>query len=586
MQINFPELEYTARKKRIRHDSPVGKRRRWPTIGIEYMLSVAQQRFWHSRVGIEDAMLANRERKSFHRLTIIGTLVVITGLLGGCTVGPNFTRPAAPEGKSYIPGNVASNLSPSAGEPAQHFVINQEIPAAWWRLFQSPPLNNVVQQAIAGSLTIEAAKAKLAQAQQAVLKEQGAYYPQIDAAASAERQKGPPFAIGIRPSHDFPTFNLYSVGATVSFAPDVFGLTARLVEEQKALAENQAYQLAAAQLAVTGNTVNEALTIASARLQIDAINTIVGDDEKTLALVRQKFAAGKVARTDTLTAEARLESDRALLPPLQQQVAVAEDALAILVGKAPAEWVSPAFNLADFTLPADLPVSIPSALVRQRPDILAAEARLHAASASVGVADAQMYPNFILSASVGTAALSASSLGNGSNLIWTLFGGLSAPIFHGGALTAQKQGAIDSFHSTLALYRQTVLEGLGQITDLLRSLDHDAELIQAQHRAFEASGAVLDLQRLSYAAGKADLPRLLDAERNYQQANLGYIRAKTQRYLDSAQLFVAMGGGWWKDSTLCGDCRVQLIPTEKSAASSRNPASDTSPTSYDRLMNR
>lgn len=584
MQTSFSELEYTAKRR----DSPVGDGRGWPTICIKRMLSmrVAQQCFWQSCEGIEDAMLANREWKAFHRLAIIGALVVMAGLLGGCTVGPNFTRPATPEVKSYIPENTTPNLSPGAGEPAQHFAINQEIPAAWWRLFQSPPLDNVVQQAIDGSLTIEAAKAKLARAEQAVLQVQGAYYPQIDAGASAGRQRGPPIALGIRPSHDLPIFNLYSVGATVSFAPDVFGLTTRLVEEQKALAENQAYQLAAAQLAVTGNAVNEALMIASARLQIDAINTIVADDEKTLALVRQKFAAGKVSRTDTLTAEARLESDRAMLPPLRQQVAVAADALAILVGKSPAEWVSPAFDLTDFTLPADLPVSIPSALVRQRPDILAAEARLHAVSAAVGVADAQMYPNFTLSTSAGTAALSTSSLGNGSNLVWTLFGGLSAPIFNGGALTAQKQGAIDEFHSTLALYRQTVLEGLGQITDLLRALDHDAELVQAQRRALDASGAALDLQRLSYAAGKADLPRLLDAERNYQQANLGYIRAKTQRYLDSAQLFVAMGGGWWKDPSLCGDCRMRPVPTEKSAASSSNPASGTSPTPYDRLMNR
>lgn len=494
-----------------------------------------------------------RNWKTFYRLSLLGAIVVISGLLGACTVGPDFTRPAPLETKSYLPDNGVPNLSPGAGEPSQRLIVGQAIPAAWWRLFHSSSLDNVVRLAIAGSPTIEAAKARLAEAQQEVLQTQGAYYPQVDAGVSAERQKGPPFALGIRPSHDLPTFNLYSLGMAVSFAPDVFGLTARHVEQQRALAQIEAFHLEAAQLIVSGNTVREAIIVASARLQIDVVKAIITDDEKLLALAQQKYAAGKSARTDVLAAETRLENDHALLPSLQQQEAAAEDALAVLVGKPPAEWVPPAFDLTDFTLPADLLVSLPSALVRQRPDILAAEARLHAASATVGVADAEMYPNFTLSASGGTAALAATSLGNRSNLVWTLFGGLTAPIFHGGALAAQKQAAIDQFHFELALYRKTVLEGLGQVADLLRALDHDADLVQDRRHALEAAGATLDLQRLSYAAGKTDLSRLLDAERKYQQARLGYVPAKAQRYIDSNQFFVAMGGGWWENHALCGE---------------------------------
>lgn len=614
MQTSFSDLEYAAKKKRTRRDlflaeikavtswrlhvlaiEPYylkGEGRGPLPIGIERILRmyVAQQCFGLSNEGIENAIRRTVIWRAFHRFAILGTLTVtvMTGLLAGCTVGPNFTRPAPSEVKSYIPENAAPNLSPGAGEPSQLLIVNQAIPAAWWRMFRSPSLDNVVQQAIAASPTIEAAKAKLAQSQQAVLQVQGAYYPQIDAGASAERQKGPPFALGILPSHTIPTFNLYSVGATVSFDPDVFGLTTRLVEEQKALAENQAYQLAAAQLSVTGNAVNEVLLIASARLQIDAVNAIVTDDEKTLTLVRQKYNAGKVARTDTLTAEARLESDHALLPPLRQHVAVAEDALAILVGKSPSEWIPPAFDLADFTLPADLPVSMPSTLAQQRPDILAAEARLHAASAAVGVADAQMYPNFILSSSVGAAALNTNSLGDRSSLIWTLFGGLTAPIFHGGALTAQKQGAINQFHSELSLYRQTVLDGLGQVADLLRALDHDAELVQAKRRALDATGATLNLQRLSYASGKTSLLGLLDTEHSYQQTRLGYVLAEAQRYLDSAQLFVAMGGGWWEDPALCGDCRERLGLTDKNVPlpPSRDSAQGADSSVHNRFMNQ
>lgn len=425
-------------------------------------------------------------------------------------------------------------------------MANQAIPVAWWRLFRSSSLDDLVQQAIAGSPTIETAKFRLAQAQQAVLESRGAYYPQIDAAAAAERQKGPPFAVGIRPSHDFPTFNLYSVGTAVSFVPDVFGLTARQVEQQQALAQNQAYQLAAARLAVTGNVVNQALIIAAARQQFQALKTVVVADRKIIALVRRKFAAGKIAKTGVLTAETQIENDRALLPPIRQRVATAAEVLAILVGKPPASFSPPTFDLNELTLPSELPISLPSELVEQRPDILAAEARLHAASAAVGVADAQMYPNFTLSTSVGTAALAARSLGESSNLIWTLFGGLTMPIFHGGALSAQKRAAIDRFHAELAVYRQTVLVGLGQVADLLRALGHDAELIRSERLALDAADRVLALQRRLYATGKTGLLPLLAAERSDQLQYVRYIQAKAQRFQDTAQLFVALGGGAWR----------------------------------------
>ena len=478
----------------------------------------------------------------------VAGLAALVALLAECAVGPDFVRPAAPSVTAYIPEQSAPKLAPGSGEPSQRLVINQAIPAAWWQLFRSPELDDVVRQAIAGSLTIDTAKAGLAQAQQAVLQARGAYYPQIDAAASAERQKGPPIALGIRPTHDFPaTFNLYSLGPTVSFMPDVFGLTARGVEQREALAENQRYQLAAAQLAVTGNAVTEALIIASVRQQIDAIEAIIADDEKILTLMQQRFKAGKSSRSDVLNAETQLANDSTLLPPLSQQLAAAQDALAILVGKSPAEWTPPAFALVNFTLPADLPVSLPSALVRQRPDILAAEAQLHASSAAIGVATAQMYPSFPLSASVGTAALAATSLFEGSSVVWTLAAGLTAPIFHGGALAAQKKGAIDAFRASLATYRQAVLLSFGQVADTLRALGHDADLVDTERRSLDASDAALGLQRVSYAAGKVDVLRLLDSERSYQQARLGYTRAKAQRYLDSALLLVAMGGGWWEN---------------------------------------
>ncbi len=479
-------------------------------------------------------------------------------LVTGCAVGPDFERPAPPRVTAYTPEKAPTALTPSGNEPAQHLVSGKAIPAAWWEVFHSPSLDNMVRQAIVASPTLEAARATLAQAQQTVLEARATYYPWLDFAAAAERQQGPAFVLGILPSGNLPVFNLYTLGPTVSFSPDVFGGTRRQVEQQAALAQNKAFELGAAQLTITGSVVTQALTIASTRLQIRAVRHIVADDEKNLTLVEQKFAVGRVASTDVLLAESQLTNDRALLPPLGQQLAAAEDALAVLVGKFPADWRQPDFELADFTLPAELPVSVPSALVHQRPDILAVEAQLHAASAAIGVAVAQMYPTITLSASVETAALFPSDLFQGSGLVWTLLGGVTNPIFHGGALKAHKQAAVDAFRASFATYRQTVLQAFEQVADNLRALDHDAQLVEATRHALDVADRSLELQRFSYTGGKTDILLLLDAERSEQQARLSYARAEAQRYIDSAQLFVAMGGGWWEDRTLCGDCRDLL----------------------------
>lgn len=488
----------------------------------------------------------------------VGALVAS---LGGCAVGPNFTPPAAPTANGYTAAKTAPDLRPGSGEPSQQVVIGEAIPEAWWQLFRSPDLDRVVREAIAGSPTIESARARLAASQQAVAVANGAFYPQMDASALAEREKGPPFAFGLLHPRPVPTYNLYSFGPTVSFVADVFGVTTRRVEQQAAKADNEAYQLAAAQLTVSGDAVAAALTIASARLQIEAIDGVVADDRKNLALVQELYAAGKVDRTDLLLAQAQLENDRTQLPPLKQEVAAAEDALAILVGKSPAEWTPPAFTLDAFTLPADLPLSLPSTLVHQRPDIMAAEAEVHASSAAIGVAVGEMYPTVTLSAALDPTAITTGALFGGSNLAWNALSGITAPIFHGGALEAQKQESIDEFRASLGTYRQTVLQGLGQVADILRALGHDAELVEAERRALDASGAALALQRERYAAGKVNVLRLLDAERSYQQARVGYARARAQRYLDSAQLFVAMGGGWKTD-----DIRLRRAEQRVSAA--------------------
>ena len=462
--------------------------------------------------------------------------------LGSCAVGPNFVRPAAPEVAAYTATEPPATLAPGSGEPEQRFVAGQAIAAAWWELFRSPQLTAVVAQAIAGNQTLAAAKATLAQAQDALAVARAAFYPQINAAMNVQRQQ---FSTSRSEVRDTSAFNLFSLGPTVSYSPDVFGGTRRLVEEQAAQAESQRYEVAAAYLTLTGNAVSQAINIAGIRLQIGATEALVADDEKNLGLVRTKFDVGKAAQSDVLSAETQLAGDRAQLPPLRQQLSVARHALSVLLGKFPAAWSPPDFELAQLLLPRDLPVSLPSELVRRRPDILAAEAQLHAASAAIGVATAQQYPSITLSASIGQQALTPEALFEGSSTAWTLASGLTAPIFQGGALAAQKQGAVDAFQGALATYRQTVLQAFGQVADTLESLSHDAELVADERRALDVADDSLALQRLSYKEGKSDLLQLLDSERLDEQAKLGYARAQAQRYQDTTQLVVAMGGGWW-----------------------------------------
>lgn len=464
----------------------------------------------------------------------------IVMMMAGCAVGPDYQRPSAPAVTRYNASQLQTELNAGQGEPGQKLAIGKAISDDWWKLYRSQHLDQVLAEAIANSPDLAAARATLAQAQETLSQASGGYYPQFDINASARRQSSNNIGSAVAYT------NLYSVGAGVSYNPDLFGGTGRRVEQETALVAYQHYQLAAAYLSITGNAVTQAITIASIRQQLSAVNDIIRDDEHNLRLVELKYKAGKAARSDVLTAESQLANDQVQLPALKQQLSVAQHALSVLVGKFPAQWPAPEFELAEFTLPPTLPVTIPSRLVRQRPDILAAEAKLHAASAAIGVAASQLYPNIQLSATLGVQALTTTNLFNSSNKFWNLVASLTAPIFHGGELKAQKQATVYAFKASAATYQKTVLTAFAQVADQLRALAHDAELVRAQKHAMETSQASLKLQRLSYAAGKADLLQLLDAERAYQQARLGYARAQTQRFQDTAKLFVAMGGGWWR----------------------------------------
>jgi NodT family efflux transporter outer membrane factor (OMF) lipoprotein len=472
------------------------------------------------------------------------TLIVLplAALVASCTVGPDFKTPAPPPQTSYTPGGAAEH---GAGDV--HFAMGHKITGDWWTLYHSPPLNAVLEQSIAGSPTIVAAQATLAASRETVNQTLAGLYPQLDLSGGAERvhQNGAQLGLAKLPPGFPPYANIFRAGASVSYLVDIFGATRRAIEQSEALADAQDFALDAAYLTLTGNAVTEAFAIASLRAQIATVESIIDDDETNLRLVDSEVRAGAATQLDTETATAQLASDRTLLPPLRQQVDVARHALAVLAGKAPSDWTPPDFELDAIALPTDLPVSLPSDLVRQRPDILAAEAQLHAASAAVGVATAQLYPNLTLTGSLAQQAVSIDTLFHGASDIWTIGGNLAAPLFHGGALEAQRRRAEDEFNAALANYEETVLQSFGQVADVLQALGHDAELLNEEQHALDAAQSSLDLTRRSYALGNVGVLQVVDAQRVVQQARLGFVRARAQRYLDTAQLFLAMGGGWW-----------------------------------------
>jgi NodT family efflux transporter outer membrane factor (OMF) lipoprotein len=497
-----------------------------------------------------------RSRSSRHRPLIV--TVGLGAILAGCAVGPDFSHPEIRQPTEYTSKTL--DLETAAGREAkQSLAIGKKISGEWWRLFHSTRLDSVFEQALSGNLNLAAAKATLAQAQDAVDQAGGALWPHVQFTAGVSRQQTNQATVGINSPHVIS--NLYTIGPNVSYALDIFGGTRRQVEQQLALAEYQEYQLAAAYLTLTGDVVTQAIAIASAREQIKVVLEIIADDEENVKLQADLLALRQATRTDVEQARSQLAADRALLPPLRQQQAVAEHAMAVLVGKAPGEWTAPDFDLSEFTLPDELPVSLPSELVRQRPDILAAEAQLHAASAAIGVATAQMYPNITLSASFAQQALSPGTVFTEASSIWSIASQLTAPIFQGGALEAQKQGAVDAFTAKTAGYKQTILTSFGQVADVLTAIENDAQLLDQQRSASESAETTRRLISETFRGGNITVLQVLDAQRQFEQARLGYTKAKAQRLLDSAQLFNAMGGGWWDWNAAEANARAEIKPT-------------------------
>ena len=464
--------------------------------------------------------------------------VLISLLAAGCAVGPDYTRPPDPSQTTYVsPGSNSAAYDATANHTPTA-VLGKTPPDDWWTLLGSEQLDRLVKLALANNQSLASAEAHLHAARERIGVARGAEFPQVDAATSAQRTRIGATVLG-PDAKDFPSFSAYAAGVEVSYELDLFGGTRRRIERASVEAQYEAARRDAAALSVSGNVVLQALQVASTREQIRVVEEIVADDERMLRLMSAANAAGAVSRVDVLSAQSQTDHDRTLLPPLRQQLSVAQDALAILVGAAPADWPAQDFDLRQMRLPDEIPAALPSGLVHRRPDIAAAEAQLHAASAAVGIATANLYPHLTLDASIGRQGLLA---GGPSETAWNVLGGLVAPIFHGGALNAGKRAAQQDYEAAFGTYRQTVLEAFGQVADMLQALNNDREALTTQQRALESAVALLDLTRQGYQAGNIGYVHVLEAQRLDQEAQLGNVQAQTQSYVDVVKLLLAAGG--------------------------------------------
>jgi NodT family efflux transporter outer membrane factor (OMF) lipoprotein len=472
---------------------------------------------------------------------LITALLAASSLSACATVGPDFKAPDAPQTTSMVG---AGETAPAAAR----LDATTANAGPWWTALNSPELDAVIRQALKDSPTLAEADATLAQASSALAQARGVAGPQVTGNAGIARERANLQAFGFTGFGDIklsnPTFSLYSVGGAVSYDLDLWGGNKRRIEGATARAEAQGRRAEAAYLSLTANVALQAATIATLRAQIASVEQMVVDDEANIELVRKANALGGSTSLAKVSAAGQLEEDRARLPALQGELAAARHALAVLVGKAPADWSAPAFDLTTMKLGAPVPVALPSALVRKRPDILAAEAELHAATADIGVATADLYPNIKLSASLTQGSLKPGDLFSYDASGWDLGAGLTAPLFDGGALKARRQQAREAARAANARYQQTVLTAFGQVADALSALSADETALAAYGRAEQQAGERLRLARVAFDKGGGTLLEVVDAQRTLNATRSTRARADGQRLVDAIRLFAATGADW------------------------------------------
>jgi NodT family efflux transporter outer membrane factor (OMF) lipoprotein len=464
-------------------------------------------------------------------------------LTAACAVGPDFERPPAPDVTSFDEG--APQQTASANNPhgaAQSLAPSEPLPAEWWKLFRSAPLNEMITEALLHNPDLEAAEASLRVADENLAAGEGNLFPTVSGDFSSTRQK----TSGASSGGNFPgsIYTLHNASVSVSYGLDVFGGTRRAIEGLEAARDYQSFQLEAARLSLTANVVTAAVKEASLRGQIAATKKLVEEQDKQLGIYNKQLDAGGVTRLAVLTQQTTLAQTRATLPPLELQLAQTRHALSALTGQLPTHAPKGVFDLDNLHLPEKLPLSLPSQLVEQRPDIRAAEANLHAASAEIGVAEAQRLPQFMLSADMGSMANQIGKLFSPGGGIWSLGGSVGETLFDAGTLAHKQSAAEASYDAAAAMYRKTVLAAFQDVADTLRALESDAKSLQAQSEAERYASDSLKLARNQFESGAISYLALLDAENAEQKSRIALVQAEAQRFADTAALFQALGGGW------------------------------------------
>ena len=436
-----------------------------------------------------------------------------------------------------------------AGGEAQRFVTGQDIAGDWWTLFHSTALNDLIERSLKANPDLQAAQAALVVARENVLAQKGSYYPSVAASFTAARQKTSAVIAPV-PNDNALYFNLYTPQVSVSYVPDVFGLNRRTVESLKAQEDQARFALVASDITLSANIVAAAIQEASLREQIAATRQLIAINTNMLNILRTQLARGYASRLDVAAQESQLAQVAATLPPLAKQLAQQRDLLAALAGGFPSEDLPEKFELSTLKLPLDLPVSLPSQLVAQRPDVRQAEENLHAASAQIGIAIANLLPNFMLSADAGSMALEFGQMFSSGTGFWTLAGSVTQPIFQGGTLLHRERAAKAAYTQAAEQYRSTVVTAFQNVADTLNALEQDADALNAAAIARDGARVTLDLSRQQWQTGYAGYLALLTAEQTYYQAVINLIQAQANRYADTAALFQALGGGWWNRSDL------------------------------------
>jgi NodT family efflux transporter outer membrane factor (OMF) lipoprotein len=477
--------------------------------------------------------------------------VLAAAALASCAVGPDFAVPSPPETERHTrePLKSVTSAAPVPDGAAQHFRTGRDVPGEWWRLYGSRPLNALIARALDNNPNLQAAMATLRVANENVYAQQGKFFPLVDANFNPSRQKQSNALSPVLSTIPQPNpFNLVTTQVTVAYALDVWGQNQRAVESLQAQADFQHFQIEAAYLSLTTNVVVAAIQEASLRAQITATEKIIGINGQMLKRMRDQLASGYANRSDVALQEAALAQIEATLPPLRKQLAIQRNLLAALLGVPPSQEPPEIFRLTELRLPTDLPLSLPSQLVRQRPDVRAAEELLHAASADVGVAIAEQLPNFTITGSRGYTAADLAALAtyfSSFNLFWSVAGNAAQTVFDGFSAEHQKRAAIAAYDQAAWTYRSTVVGALQNVADALRALQNDADAVRAA-AAFERAARVsLELGQQQFNSGNINVLLLLTQQQAHQQAVIALVQAQANRLIDTAALYQALGGGWW-----------------------------------------